>query len=241
MKISLVIPVYNEEKLIRQTLESISRAKFQYESIKENELEIIIVDNASTDSSVEICKEFDVKIVTESIHNIAKVRNTGANFATGEIICFLDADSEISANIFLLIKERMCKDTYVGGGTKFKLDKRSLMYRCINVSSVFVTHILGISGVLIYVRKKDFEQLGGFNERYLAGEDIDFVIKMKKYGKACNKKYSNIYGGYVVTSSRKFKTLKLKDLVMQGGLLLHKSLRENPQKCKQWYNINEYR
>ncbi len=241
MKISIIIPIYNEEKLIEQTLNSILEAKYNFEEDYNNHLEIIIVDNNSTDNSIKICEKYDVKIVTEKIHNIAKVRNTGAKHATGDVLCFLDADSKVSKNIFSLIKERMSSDEYIGGGTKFKLDRNNLFFRLIYLGSTLGSRIFGLSGVLIYIKKDDFENLGGFNEKYYAAEDIDFVLKMKNLGKAYNKKFSNIYQGYVITSSRKFKTVKLKDLILQGGLLLHKSLRENPNLCQQWYNVQAYR
>ncbi len=236
MKISLIIPLYNEEKLIAETLQSIMRAKNSFEETPDNYLEVIIVDNNSTDKSIEICNKFDVQIVNEEIHNIAKVRNTGAKHATGDVLCFLDADSKVSSNIFSLITERMVTDEYIGGGTKFKLDKNNLFFKLIHLCSNTFTRIFGLSGVLIYVTKKDFEKLGGFNENYYAAEDIDFVLKMKNLGKVYNKKFSNINQGYVETSSRKFKTVTIKDVIFQGGLLLHKSLRENPNLCQQWYN-----
>ncbi len=236
MKISLIIPLYNEEKLIAGTLQSIMKAKTTFEQTPDNILEVIVVDNNSTDKSMEICKKFDVKIVTEEIHNIAKVRNTGAKHSTGDVLCFLDADSKVTSNIFSLITERMITEKYIGGGTKFKLDKSNLLFKLIYLCSNAFTRIFGLSGVLIYVKKEDFEKLGGFNENYYAAEDIDFVLKMKNLGKVYNKKFSNISQGYVETSSRKFKTVTFKDIIFQGGLLLHKSLRENPNLCQQWYN-----
>ncbi len=241
MKISIIIPLYNEEALIAETLQSIMKAKNFFEQDPENLLEVIIVDNNSTDRSVEICNKFNVKIVNEEVHNIAKVRNTGAKNATGDVLCFLDADSKVSLNIFSLIKEQMSSEKYIGGGTKFKLDKNNLFFSLIYIGSNIFTRVFGLSGVLIYVNKEDFKKLGGFNENYYAAEDIDFVLKMKNLGKVYDKKFSNINQGYVVTSSRKFQTVTFKDLALQGGLLLHKSLRENPDLCQQWYNVEAYR
>ncbi|MDH8678881.1 glycosyltransferase [Fusibacter bizertensis] len=204
-------------------------------------MEIVLVDNNSEDRTIEIAKRFEVTIVNERVHNIAKVRNTGAQYATGEILCFLDADSEISSNMFNLICTYMQSNKYVGGGTKFKLDRRNLTFSLIFVASVLATHIVGLSGVMLYTRKNYFDEIGGFNEKYYAAEDIDFVLRLRDFGKEKSLKYCNIYRGYIITSSRKFKMLKFKDLFMQGGLLLHKSLRENPQKCEQWYNLHDYR
>lgn len=241
MKISLIIPAYNEEKLIEKTLVSVLAAKKKFEKDLRNTLQIVVVDNNSQDRTVEICRKYDVTILFEKINNIAKVRNIGARYASGEVLCFLDADSEVSSNIFLLIKEYMQTNKYIGGGTKFKLDRKNLIFSMIFVGSVLATHVIGLSGVLIYTKKEYFEEIGGFNEKFYAAEDIDFVLRMREYGKKFGKHYCNIYRGYVVTSSRKFKALKFKDLLMQGGLLLHKSLRENPEKCEQWYNTKKYK
>ena len=241
MKISLIIPAFNEEQLIEKMLLSVMKAKREFEKTDSNILEVILVDNNSNDRTVEIAKKYDVIVTHEEIHNIAKVRNTGAKRATGEILCFLDADSEITSNMFNVICKRMSTNKYVGGGTKFKLDRRNLTFSLIFVASVLATHIIGLSGVLIYTKKEYFDEIGGFNENFYAAEDIDFVLRLRDFGREKSLKYCNIYRGYIITSSRKFKKLKFKDLFMQGGLLLHKSLRENPQKCEQWYNTHNYR
>lgn len=241
MKISLIIPAYNEAQLIEKMLISVMKAKKEFERNESNSLEVIVVDNNSQDKTVDIASKYEVKVVSEEVHNIAKVRNTGARYATGEVLCFLDADSEISSNMFNLIGKYMQSNKYVGGGTKFKLDRRNLTFSLIFIASVLATHIIGLSGVLIYTRKAFFEELGGFNENFYAAEDIDFVLRLRDFGSERGLKFCNIYGGYVITSSRKFKMLKFKDLFMQGGLLLHKSLRENPNKCEQWYNAHKYR
>lgn len=241
MKISLIIPAYNEEQLIEKMLLSVMKAKKEFEKKETNLLEIILVDNNSNDRTVEIASKFDIVIVNESVHNIAKVRNTGARYASGEVLCFLDADSEVSLNMFNLICKYMQTNKYIGGGTKFKLDRRNLTFSLIFVASVLATHIIGLSGVLLYTKRTFFEELDGFNEKFYAAEDIDFVLRLRDLGREKGLKYCNIYRGYIKTSSRKFKKLKFKDLFLQGGLLLHKSLRENPQKCEQWYNTHNYR
>lgn len=239
--ISLIIPAYNEERLIGKTLKSVMKAKEYFERETNKCIEVIIVDNNSSDNTLKICQTYPVKIVKEEIHNIAKVRNTGAKHALGNILCFLDADSQVEVSIFLKIFKRMASNKYIGGGTKFKLDQKNIFFSLIFVASVLSTHIVGLSGVLIYTKKSYFSELGGFNQKYYAAEDIDFVIRLRNLGKEKKKKFSNIYNSYVITSSRKFKVLKFRDLFLQGGLLLHKSLRENPKKCEQWYKDHNYK
>jgi len=241
MNISLIIPAYNEEALIEKTILSVLEAKKYLQKHAQADMEIIVVDNDSTDQTVEIVKRYGVKVVHEEKHNIATVRNTGAKHASHEILCFLDADSLVSRNIFYVISQVMESQKYIGGGTKFKLDRRNLTFSLIFVSSVLATHIIGLSGVLIYTLKETFEHIGGFNTQFYAAEDIDFVIKLRNHGREQGKKFKNIYNGYVITSSRKFRTISFRDLFLQGGLLLHKSLRENPEKCEQWYNATRHR
>jgi len=239
--ISLIIPAYNEEKLISQTIISVLCAKAYLQQHANVDLEIIVVNNDSTDNTVAILSEFhEVKVVFESEHNIAKVRNTGAKHAKHDILCFLDADSILCKNIFFLIYKSMNSGKFIGGGAKFKLDRKNLTFSLIFIASVFATHIIGLSGVLIYTTKEAFFTLEGFNSRFLAAEDIDFVIRLRNLGRTQGLRFKNIYKSYVITSSRKFKKIKFQDLFFQGGLLLHKSLREDSTKCEQWYNTDKY-
>ena len=88
--LSVVIPAYNEEKLVRATLEAIHAACAEI-----NECEVIVVDNESTDRTAEIAASSGAKVITESIHSIARVRNRGAEEALGDVIVFIDADTII--------------------------------------------------------------------------------------------------------------------------------------------------
>jgi glycosyltransferase involved in cell wall biosynthesis len=98
MNISVVIPAFNEEKLLGKCLESLQKQS-------EKPFEIIVVDNNSTDKTVEIAKEFGAKIVTEKQQGISYARNAGFNAARGEIIARLDADTEAFPNWILRIRK----------------------------------------------------------------------------------------------------------------------------------------
>lgn len=92
MKISIVIPVYNEHKYISQCLESVSRLKRAPD-------EVIVVDNNCTDNSVELASKFPfVRIVKEKKQGMISARNAGFNAANGEIIARCDADTILPSN-----------------------------------------------------------------------------------------------------------------------------------------------
>jgi glycosyltransferase involved in cell wall biosynthesis len=238
--LSVIIPAYNEEKCIGQTIQSIYEAGiFLYDNCAVN-IEIIVVDNDSTDQTNKIARELGVSVVKESRRNIAAVRNTGAAHAQAEILCFMDADSKLSHGILYEVYKAMITGRYIGGGSKFKLDRKGHLFSLIFVASVLVTHFTGLSAVLIYTTKDVFNELGGFNEEYYAGEDLFFVLSLFMYAKKKRKRFKNIYRGYIVSSARKFDTIKFKDLLIHGGLLLHQNLRKNPEKCYSWYD-DQYR
>lgn len=88
MKISVVIPVYNEEKYIEKCLNSL-------QTQEEMPDEIIIVDNNCTDKSIELAKNYKVKIIKENKQGITYARNCGFNAARYELIARCDADAII--------------------------------------------------------------------------------------------------------------------------------------------------
>ena len=237
--ISLIIPAYNEEKLIYRTLLSVSKAARQFELDTNETIELIVVDNASTDRTVEIANRFDVTIVREERRMISAVRNAGAKAAKSEILCFLDADSEVSENIFTLVYEAMQSESYIGGGVKMMLDQPGILFKGIALGSQIMSFITGISAVLIYTKKETFEKLGGFDERYYAGEDLKFIFRLKKEGKKAGKQFKNIYDGFVVTSARKFNVMTLKDMVLFARLLLNNKLMTQKDLCATWYDLSK--
>jgi glycosyltransferase involved in cell wall biosynthesis len=86
LSLSIVIPVYNEERYLSSCLDSIAAQTVQ-------PLEVIVVDNGSTDGSVEIAKQYPfVRVITEDKRGIVYARNAGFNAARGEIIGRIDAD-----------------------------------------------------------------------------------------------------------------------------------------------------
>ena len=87
--ISIIVPVYNEERWIFQTLESINQAMNYLGERGGPSAQIIVVDNASTDRTVEVVHALDVEVVQETIRSVAKARNTGAKAARGDILIFV--------------------------------------------------------------------------------------------------------------------------------------------------------
>jgi glycosyltransferase involved in cell wall biosynthesis len=227
VKISLVIPAYNEEKYITPTLKTVTIAKEKYEKAFNKTVEVIVVDNDSTDNTGKIAKEYGCKIVNFKKHNIAAVRNAGAKKATGKFIAFVDADSSIlHENTFINIHKNLENQKNFGGGSKIIPDKINSIIGSFGfglfdyIVYCIWARISGIQAGLFYLRKKDFEELKGFDESYYALEDRDFALRMKKYAKEKNQKIINLNDRLIISSRKNnmISSLKMFKLLlkMQG-------------------------
>jgi glycosyltransferase involved in cell wall biosynthesis len=202
-RISLIIPAFNEEQWLGKALDSVKRAKEAY--TVPSRIEVIVVNNNSTDKTGEIARDHHARVVFEEKRCIAAVRNSGAASAGGEIVGFLDADSRVSVNIFNVIDKAMSSGEYIGGGTDIKMDRNSLGIYC----TYFITKypamwLLGVMGGLIFTANAIFREIGGFDESLFCGEDMRFILDLKKYGKRNGKKFKVIKDTHVISSARAF-------------------------------------
>ena len=97
MKITLVIPVYNEEKYLKDCLLSVMAQEVRPD-------EILIIDNNCTDKTIEIARMFPVTIIKEPVQGMTPARNCGFNHATGDIIARCDADTHLPPDWIKRIK-----------------------------------------------------------------------------------------------------------------------------------------
>lgn len=106
-KVSIIIPVYNVEKYIKDCLNSVILQTY-------NNIEIIVIDDGSTDRSYTICEEFlnqtdKLKIYSTQNNGVSMARNLGIKIATGKYIVFLDSDDLIEKNMIEKLVENMKK------------------------------------------------------------------------------------------------------------------------------------
>jgi len=111
MLLSVVIPAFNEELYLQETLSRLHDAI----SLCPCCAEIIVVDNESVDRTAEVARSFGAAVVRESVHNIARVRNAGANVARGDVLAFVDADTSVPPNFLERIAEVMGDAACMGG------------------------------------------------------------------------------------------------------------------------------
>ena len=185
-EISVIIPSRNEEDNINKCIESI---KITFGSYK---YEIIVVDNNSSDRTVEIAKSHNCKIVNNTKMGPAATRNSGAVSAKGKYIAFVDADCILDKNWFKSLKEHFIDKTVVAAGTKISPDfnnatwveNASFWLRARRGSSISkgVQKVRWIGSSNMLIVKSVFEKCNGFNEKLTVAEDYDLCEKLTKLG-----------------------------------------------------------
>ena len=203
MHISIVIPAYNEEKYIGNTLEKLKMALLANQYI-DFQYEIIVCNNNSTDQTAVVATQMGAKVVFEPINQISGARNRGAASALGDWLIFLDADSYPSSGLIKDMLDLIQNNKHIGCGTTVKVEGGSLFnkLRMERLNPLFRLFKLS-GGVFIVCQKDAFQQIGGFSTNLYAYEEFDFIRRLKRYGRSQKKKFTVLYKNPVITSGRK--------------------------------------
>lgn len=234
-----MIPAYNEAGYLARTLACVDAARASYRG--PSAVEVVVVDNASTDRTAEIARACGAEVVVEERRCIAAVRNRGARHSTGRILAFMDADSLLSQNVFNAIHETMVSGRYVGGSTDVRLERMSpglFVTMCLTVYAA--RWLLGVSGGLIFVERFTFEELGGFDERLYCAEDSAFLLALRRRAKRSGRGFVVLKDEITTTSARSFDRLgdwyyvrNLPRIIRNGGVRAFR----NPEFCRPyWYD-----
>ncbi len=210
MKISVVIPAFNEEAFLPRLLESLQKQTFSFPH------EIIVVDNNSTDQTAAIAKKYGAKVVFEKKRGYAYACNAGFAAATGEIIARADADFVQPKDWLQKIWDAFQKNptTIALGGPTYPLEStwlENIFYYPLFLWWQYLLKFLGRGFLFpnMAVRKNIYTQCGGFDTKLDFGEDTDMCMKLKKLGKV--KLVPNVYN---YTSIRRLESLGYYQLIM---------------------------
>jgi glycosyltransferase involved in cell wall biosynthesis len=205
--LSVIVPAYNEEKLLPQTLNAIHAALADI-----GESELIVVDNESTDRTREIAEAHGALIVSETVHNISAVRNAGSKAAAGDVFVFIDADTVVRPGLFENIVTAMSDPQCFGGSVAVEYEGPYTRFWMTAFMRLWV--VLGRltkmrQGALQFCRAEIFRELGGYDETIYVGEDIEFHWRLDKLARARGGFTSFVTEPKVITSSRRWNRMGL--------------------------------
>jgi glycosyltransferase involved in cell wall biosynthesis len=238
MKLSIVVPAFNEAKLLPSTLQSIRRAADAFNQAGWS-WELIVCDNNSTDATPTIAEAEGARVVFEPINQIARARNRGASIARGEWLLFIDADSRPSPELFRELMSAINAGRWLGGGCTVTLDERDRV-------GDFITGLWNqlsrwkrwIAGSFVFCRRDAFEAIGGFSSELYASEELDLSKRLRAYARKQGKDLLILNKYPLCTSARKLHLYSRKEY---GRLFLHlifnpRSGVRNQASCYPWYD-----
>ncbi|HEY2329393.1 MAG TPA: glycosyltransferase [Verrucomicrobiae bacterium] len=238
MKISVIVPAFNEEKLLAASLTEIKSAAAAF-AARGWEFELVVCDNNSTDRTAEIARAAGAKVVFEPVNQIARARNAGASVATGDWLVFVDADSHPGEKLFADVAREIAAGKTLAGGVTIRLDEKlfvaGLITQFWNYSSR-VTRLM--AGSFIFVEAAAFRQVGGFSHEFYAAEELDLSLRLKKLARATHRKIIILHRHPIKTSARKMKLYTGREL---GGFFLrslfnHRRTIRNREAAFMWYD-----
>lgn len=187
--ISIIIPIYNEEKNIKKIQDNLSRLK--------GEFEVIFCDGGSTDKTIDLID--NKHTLLNSPKGRANQMNYGSNFAKGDILFFLHCDSKIQDDVLLKIQEEINKGCRVGC-LKLEFDEDIIWMKICGIMSnlrvKFRKIAFGDQG--IFIRKDLFEEIGKMPVLPIM-EDLELSLRLKR-----KKYYIKQIDSKIITSARRF-------------------------------------
>lgn len=232
MKVSFIIPAKNEEKYILGCIGSIITTATNLFSF-----EIIVVDNGSTDQTKNAVTDRGCKIIdAQECTTIGQVRNKGAEFAKGEYLIFVDADSEVNFEL-LSIVEHYITHKYIGGGALGYVEDNKVAKIIMYLWNKYCRKTNTLTGYFLFVKRQTFNILGGFNPTLALCEDVDFSKRLNNYDRC--ERPQLIEGPKVKTSARKLRLYSIKEhLTFIYNLIFNfKTTILSTDKCFIHYNI----
>jgi glycosyltransferase involved in cell wall biosynthesis len=239
MRVSVVLPAFNEEKLLPAALAAVKAASSAF-TARGWAWECVVCDNNSTDATAAVARAAGATVVFEPVNQIGRARDAGARAANGDWLVFIDADSTPSAELFASIATRIAEGRVLGGGSTVELEPGTPRY------ARFVCGLWNLwsrlagwaAGSCVWVEAEAFRTVGGFGTEYYAGEEVFLSRRLKSLARRSGRRFVILAGHPLRTSARKLKLYTL----TEGGRFFFRMLftagraAKRPENCEIWYD-----
>jgi len=179
--VSFIIPVRNDKLRLQRCLGSITRNDYPRELV-----DIIVVDNDSTDGSGTAAREHGATVVKSSGASVAAHRNRGAQAALGTILAFVDADHEIDHRWIATAVEVLSQPDVAAAGAQYETQPSANWvqqnYDSLRSRSDHREDVDWLGSGNLAVKRSVFDRIGGFNTSLIACEDADLCNRIKTAG-----------------------------------------------------------
>jgi glycosyltransferase involved in cell wall biosynthesis len=201
--ISVIVPAHNEEAYLGATLDALNCQDY-------GNFEILVVANGCIDRTADVAFEKCSRLLTLDKKGLGPARNLGGRLANGDLLIFLDADTLLEPHALRIIAAQFSQRD-AGGTLKGQPDSNRFAYRVIYGLKNFIHRFVvrnGSSGVIV-CWKKDFDRVGGFDERLELRENSELIRRLKRFGG-----YRYIDATIATTSMRRFERRGVRNIVL---------------------------
>ncbi len=234
MKVSVVVPAFNEERLLAGSLAAIRAAMQVFE-----QAELIVCDNNSTDRTAEIARAAGAKVVFEPVNQIARARNAGAAQASGDWLVFVDADSYPTKELFRETAKAIQGGRCLAGGATVSLESTDPAIRFWVAAWNFLSRrARWAAGSFIFCEAAAFRRLGGFSQDLYAAEEIELFRRLKRLARLERRSILILHRHPLRTSARKAELYTKREhlaFMLKTLLLGGRNLRSR-ESCHAWYD-----
>jgi glycosyltransferase involved in cell wall biosynthesis len=189
-KVTVVMPVYNGERFLRESLDSVCAQTFQ-------DFEVLCVDDGSTDNSAAVLEQYAerIRVVRQKNSGQSAARNAGVRLAKGQYIAFLDQDdlwypAKLMHQVAVLdagpdVVLVHCDFDRIDDGGRILQEKAGMSERTTALASP-MGQLIGEALIFpsaMMIRKTAYEQIGGFHYELQGFEDFDLIARLKERGR----------------------------------------------------------
>ncbi len=190
MRLSVIVPALDEERIIAATLAHTRLAVSPHE--------LFVADTGSTDATAQVAADYARVLALPGTRGAAL--NAAASIATGDVLLFLHADTLLPENAAAIVERALRDLQVVGGAFRLRLDDPRLVARLVtsrvNLRSATLNTVFGDQA--LFVRRDDFVQAGGYRA-WSVMEDLEILSRLRQRGRL------QLVDAAVVTSARRHR------------------------------------
>ncbi|MEV6940777.1 glycosyltransferase [Streptomyces sp. NPDC051172] len=178
--LAVVIPAHNEAAYLPRYLPTVLASLSRWEETSGEQGEVIVVDNASIDATADMAASFGVRVISESVRSIGRVRNSGAAATDSRRLFFTDADVALPMEAITSAAAAMDAGA-VGGAIPPLYTPKRLGARLL---CAYWDHYRTTHGGAQFVTAAAFKEVGGYRDDLFMSEDVDFFTRLTAHGRA---------------------------------------------------------
>ena len=237
MLISIAIPAFNEAKYLPDTIAAAKHASRVFGAAGWKS-EIVVCDNNSADDTAGVAKANGARVVFEPFNQISASRNAAGRAAKGDWLVFVDADTQVSPELFREMMREIVSGDGIGGGTPVKFDSGPWLARQTVHGWNTLAKLMGwAAGSFLFCRADAFRELGGFDTELFAAEEVEYCVRLNRLAKRLAKRMVMLRTP-VVSSGRKVRALFTTGNLVHGieAVFTAGGALKNRANCEYWYD-----